>query len=116
MLAEMTTTNILKGTKNPVPAQLWIEWSMSLESAKLNAQNYSRPSRTDLPAADLPDWMKQTPTDKLPVVNLDAAKLEEKRKDWLALWSGQIKGKGADYVAKNPTPPKYEIKKDFVLS
>jgi iron(III) transport system substrate-binding protein len=115
MLAEMTTTSIVRGARNLPTAQLWLEWSMSLESARVNAQNYGRPARTDLPIGVTPDWLKESPTDRLPILNLDPVKLEEKRREWLALWSGQIRGKGADYMASNPNPPRYEVRKDFVL-
>jgi iron(III) transport system substrate-binding protein len=115
MLAEMTTTSIVRGARNLTAARRWLEWAMSLDAARVNARHYGRPARTDLPDADTPDWLRQSPTASLPVLNLDPVKLEERRRDWLALWSGQVRGKGADYVARNPTPPKYELKKDFVL-
>ncbi len=105
---------IPKGAPHRKAAELWIEFEASSEAAIDMMKQYDRPTLTGQISADqVPDWLKERPD--LPALNIDWAKFSEVRKDWLNIWSNEIKGKGADYVAANPEIPEYQVVDDYLV-
>ncbi len=86
---------LIRGAKHPDAAKRWIEWVGSPEGQLLTAREMARlPTRLDLPADSLPDWVKQVRRE-MKVADLDWALLAERGADWMTYWDRTVRGKGA---------------------
>jgi iron(III) transport system substrate-binding protein len=107
---------IPNGAPHREAAELWMEFEATPLSAEEMMEIYNRPVLGgEIPAADVPEWLQARPTADLPIVNVDWSKIAEVRQDWLNVWSNEIKGRGADYVAANPEIPDYQIVDDYLV-
>jgi iron(III) transport system substrate-binding protein len=83
---------IVKGTKHPEPARAFYEFVTSQESMIRQATGFYRiPTRKDIPASSLPQWISKL-TLRPMQVNWRAIALREK--DWMKEWDEQVKGSG----------------------
>ncbi len=86
------------GAPQPDLARQFIEFVTTEAALLRQAEAYHRiPARTDIEAADLPDWMADgtfTPMD------LDWQRLSDEGPEWMQVWDEQIKGRGAEYLAE----------------
>ena len=86
------------GAPQPELARQFVEFVTTRQALVRQAADFHRiPARTDIPAADLPDWMADgafTPMD------LDWARLAAEGPGWMQVWDERIKGRGAAYLAE----------------
>lgn len=107
---------IPKGAPHLKAAEMWMDFLASPENAAYTMKRYGRPLLTEgVPKDAWSEWMKTYPTEKLPAVSVDWAKLAGLRAKWLNMWSNEIKGRGAAYVAANPKIPEYTIIDDYIV-
>ena len=116
MTAGLEARIIPNGAPHPEAAKLWMEFESTALAAEDMMKEYDRPVLgSQIPAAEVPEWLQERPSEELPIVNVDWSKIAEVRQDWLNVWSNEIKGRGADYVAANPEIPDYEIVDDYLV-
>ncbi len=85
---------LVAGAKHPREARELIEWIGSPEAQLAAARNaYRLPSRTDLPAGDLPDWARDVEKKMIPA-KMDWDLLEREGQAWMAKWDREVRGKG----------------------
>jgi iron(III) transport system substrate-binding protein len=85
---------LVAGAKHPKQARELIEWIGSPEAQLAAARNaYRLPSRTDLPARDLPDWARDVEK-KMTPAKMDWDLLEREGQAWMAKWDREVRGKG----------------------
>lgn len=85
---------LVKGAPQPEAAKAFIEWAGGLEALVLVAENvYRLPTRTDLPAEELPPWAQKV-LGELEVIDLDTELLAENGKRWMEEWDRNVRGKG----------------------
>ena len=83
---------IVKGTKNNAEAKLFYEYVTSKESMITQARDFYRiPSRKDIPASELPEWMASL---NITPMNVDWELIGLNEKDWMKYWDEHIKGSG----------------------
>lgn len=117
MTAGLEARMIPKGAPHREAAELWMEFEATALAAKDMMKEYDRPVLGgQVPSAEVPEWLQERPTEELPIASVDWAKIAEVRQDWLNIWSNEIKGRGADYVAANPDIPEYKIVDDYLVS
>jgi len=86
---------LVKGARHAAQARAFIEWVGSAEAVALAAREAFRlPSRTDLPAAQLPPWTRQVLHDFVPAP-FDSRLVEQHGKEWMINWDRTIRGHGA---------------------
>jgi iron(III) transport system substrate-binding protein len=84
---------LVKGGPNAAGARVFIDFVNSPEQLILMARERDRlPVRTDVPPAQLPDWMREL---KLEPMKIDWTVLDKNLEKWIAKWDAEIKGKGA---------------------
>ncbi len=89
------------GAPNPERAREFYEFVTSEEALLDQAHRFHRlPVRTDLPAGDLPDWMR----DEIPAMEMDWERLREEGPGWMRAWSERVKGRGPAFLDANPAP------------
>jgi len=82
---------IVKGAPNPDGARLFHDFVNSpAELLILAKERFRIPARTDLPADQLPQWMRELKLDPMP---LDWNELQEHSEEWMVRWDGEIKGR-----------------------
>ena len=82
---------IVKGTKHLALAKDFYEFVTAQESLLLQSQKYYRiPSRTDIPADKLPDWISKN---KFTALDIDWDMVANKEADWMQKWDTEIKSK-----------------------
>ncbi|HIC89094.1 MAG TPA: extracellular solute-binding protein [Anaerolineae bacterium] len=114
MVMGLETRLIPKGAPHRKAAELWMEFEATPLAAIDMMKQYDRPTLAHLvPPDQVPEWLKES--QNLPVLNINWAKFTTARKEWLNMWSTEIKGKGADYVAANPEVPEYVIVDDYLV-
>lgn len=85
---------VVKGTENQELARAFIEFVGSVEGQLLAARSaYRNPTRTDLPADSLPDWLIRVNQDLRPM-DLDWDLLEARGREWMRYWDTHIRGGG----------------------
>jgi iron(III) transport system substrate-binding protein len=83
---------LINQAKHSEAAKLFYEHVTSRESIMLAAKKFYRiPCRKDIPSAELPDWIRQTP---MRTMALDWKLLEEKSNEWMKYWDSEIRNKG----------------------
>lgn len=85
---------LVRGAKHPREARDLIEWLGGAEAQLLAAKNaYRLPARTDLPAAELPQWARDVEKGMKPE-KMDWDLLEREGQAWMARWDREVRGKG----------------------
>jgi len=90
---------IVKGGPSPARAQQFYEFVTSADAIMEQAEQFQRiPIRTDLDAAQLPEWITQSP-----IVPMDIAwdRLASAGPTWMQYWDENIKGRGPEGLAEN---------------
>jgi hypothetical protein len=65
-----------------------------VEAQKLAAvKAYRLPARTDLPAAELPEWARDVQT-KLVAAKIDWDRIGREGPGWMSRWDREVRGKG----------------------
>ncbi len=83
---------LIKDGPNPTGAKLFHDFVNTPEQLILMARERNRlPARTDIPADQLPEWMR---TLKIEPMKLDWPVLDKNLEKWIARWDAEIKGKG----------------------
>jgi iron(III) transport system substrate-binding protein len=83
---------LVRGSRHPVEAKRLYEFLTSRRSAAGQAKEFGRiPTRTDIPASELPGWIAGLHLVPLPI-NLDTLGAHEK--EWMSLWEEQVRGRG----------------------
>ncbi len=86
---------IVKGSRDLSEAKRFYEFVTSVKSTVQQAREFYRiPTRKDIPASSLPEWM--TSLNIIPM-NVDWASIGLNEKEWMKYWDEKIKGSG-----KNP--------------
>jgi len=86
---------LVRGARHAAAAKAMIEWLGSAEAQKLAAAKaYRLPARTDLPAANLPQWARDVET-KLVVAKLDWDRIGREGPGWMSRWDREVRGRGA---------------------
>lgn len=81
---------IVSGTDEPEAARAYYEFVTSPESLALAAELFYRiPSRTDIPPASLPEWMRDL---DIPKMDLDWDLVEQNSQEWMDYWDDYIRG------------------------
>ncbi len=107
---------IPKGAPHVKTAEMWMDFLASPEHAAYSLKRHGRPTLTDgVPPDAMSEWMKKYPTEKLPAASVDWVKLADLRAEWLNIWSNEVKGRGAAYVAANPKIPEYKTIDDYLV-
>jgi iron(III) transport system substrate-binding protein len=82
---------IVAGTENPTEAQAYYEFVTSQESLALAADLFFRiPSRNDVPAEMLPEWMRNL---EIPKMEMDWDLVEQHSQEWMDYWDSYIRGR-----------------------
>jgi iron(III) transport system substrate-binding protein len=85
---------VVKGAENPELAHAFIEFVGSTEAQLLAARRaYRNPTRTDLAADSLPDWLIRVGEELRPM-DLDWDLLEARGREWMRYWDSHIRGSG----------------------
>ena len=88
---------IVKGAKHAAQAREFYEFVTSRESMLRQASLYQRiPTRTDLPARELPSWIAAL---SLKPMAVDWRMLEEHEQAWMQEWDQHVKGTGKGQIA-----------------
>ncbi|MCI0418970.1 MAG: extracellular solute-binding protein [Acidobacteria bacterium] len=83
---------LVNQAKHADAAKQLYEYVTRKESIVLAAKKFYRiPCRKDIPSQDLPEWIRQTPIQTMPI---DWKILEEKSNEWMKYWDSQIRNKG----------------------
>jgi iron(III) transport system substrate-binding protein len=86
---------LVKGAPHAEPAKKFIEFVGSTEGQELAAREAFRlPARTDIPAAQLPEWAQGVLRDLKPA-DVDWALIEQHGQEWMTNWDRTVRGKGA---------------------
>lgn len=90
---------LVKNAPHTELAKKFIEFVGSIEGQKLAAQEAFRlPARTDIPAAELPDWAQGVLRDLKPAP-VDWSQIEQHGQEWMTVWDRTVRGKGAAAAA-----------------
>ncbi|GAC1478315.1 MAG: extracellular solute-binding protein [Gemmatimonadaceae bacterium] len=85
---------IVKGTKQADLARSYYEFVTSKPMMIAAARDHLRiPARTDIAAADLPEWIRDARA-RITPMPLDRALLAAKLDEWMAHWDSSIRGRG----------------------
>jgi iron(III) transport system substrate-binding protein len=85
---------LVRGAKHAAAAKALIEWLGSPEAQRLAAEKAFRlPARTDLPAAELPQWARGVETALVPA-KLDWERIGREGPAWMSRWDREVRGKG----------------------
>ncbi|MFN0157941.1 MAG: extracellular solute-binding protein [Bacteroidota bacterium] len=91
---------IVRGTNVRVEAEMFYEFVTSKEALVRQANEFFRiPARTDIPSADLPDWIRTLALTPMP---LDWVSLATNEKMWMKRWDEEVKGTGKHLTQVNP--------------
>jgi iron(III) transport system substrate-binding protein len=83
---------IVKGTKHPEQARAFYEFVTSKESMIRQAAGFYRiPTRRDIPASSLPQWISKL---TLRPMTVDWSGIALHEKEWMKEWDEQVKGSG----------------------
>ncbi len=83
---------IVKGAKHPDQARAFYEFVTSKESMIRQAAGFYRiPTRRDIPASSLPQWISKL---TLRPMNVDWSNIAVYEKEWMKEWDEQVKGSG----------------------
>jgi iron(III) transport system substrate-binding protein len=81
---------IVKGTKHRQEAELFYDFVNSEESLAVSAEKFYRiPSRSDIPPARLPEWMRNL---NIPRMEMNWGLVEAKSPEWMEYWDSYIRG------------------------
>ena len=84
---------IVKGAKHPKEAQSFYEFVNTEESLIAAAHQFYRiPTRKDIPADRLPEWMRNL---KIPKMEMNWDLVEAKSQEWMEHWDSFIRGASA---------------------
>ena len=111
MTTGLETINLIDGRPNERMGELYMEFAMSEEGARVSAEDFRRPVLEGL--EDMPEWIAEG--DDLPILNIDWQRLSDLRGEWLDRWDSQVRGRGAGYVEDNPEIPTYEVIDEFIV-
>ncbi|MDO8501545.1 MAG: extracellular solute-binding protein [Gemmatimonadaceae bacterium] len=82
---------IVKGTKHPKEAKLYYEFVTTPEALKAAAGQFLRiPARTDIPQAELPQWI-QDANAKIKPMPVDRKMMAEHLNEWMKYWDASIR-------------------------
>lgn len=85
---------VIENAPHPKAAEAFYEFVNTPEAAKILAESYYRiPTRDDV--EDLPDWIKETESDLVPM-DVDWDLFEEKQDEWMDHWDNHIKNTDKD--------------------
>ena len=85
---------VVKGARHGAAARAFLEWVGSPEAQRLAAERaYRLPARTDIPAAELPEWAREV-SRKMVAAKLDWTLLERELPGWMSAWDREVRGKG----------------------
>lgn len=110
MTTGLETINLIDGRPNERMGELYMEFAMSDEGARVSAQDFRRPVLEGV--EDMPAWIEEA--GELPIIDVDWQKFEELRGDWLEEWHATVRGGGASYIEDYPELPDYEITDEFL--
>lgn len=82
---------IVKGAKNKGNAELFYEFIFDPEIRSMLAEElYQIPTRTDIPAEEMPDWYQEL---ELKTLDIDWQVMAEHEAEWMQYWDENIKGR-----------------------
>jgi iron(III) transport system substrate-binding protein len=85
---------IVRGTKKAAEAKLYYEFVTTPEAMKAAAQKYLRiPARTDIPQAELPQWI-QDANSQIKPMPVDRQMMAEHLNEWMKYWDSNIRNSG----------------------
>ncbi len=91
---------VVANSPNPERAQEFYEFVTTVDALIDQALRFHRiPARTDVPAASLPDWMREL---DLQPMQLDWDRLSADGPDWMQYWDENIRGRGEEYLVAHP--------------
>ena len=105
MTTGLETVNLIEGRPNERMGELYMEFAMSDEGARVTAEDFRRPVLQGVEG--LPEWIDEA--EDMPILDIDWQKLDDVRTDWLERWDSTVRGEGADYLEDHPEIPDYEI-------
>jgi iron(III) transport system substrate-binding protein len=86
---------LINGAPHAAAAKAFIDWVGERDAVILAADKAFRlPTRTDLPAAALPDWAQRALREMVPA-NVDWKLMADKGAEWMAKWDRTVRGRGA---------------------
>ena len=85
---------IVRGAPHPDAARAFVEFVGGREAQILTAREVFRlPARTDLPEADVPDWVADV-MHEMQVATMDWNLLAREGSGWMAYWDQHVRGSG----------------------
>ena len=82
---------LVKGTKHAREAKLYYEYVTTPEALKAAAEKYLRiPARTDIPQAELPQWIQEANA-KIKPMPVDRKVMAEHLNEWMKYWDANIR-------------------------
>ena len=91
---------LIKGGPNPEGGREFYEFVTSVPAFVRQAENFHRiPTRTDIPSAELPEWMRNL---RIPRMPIDWDALSEQSDQWMQTWDAEIKNRGKRWLADHP--------------
>ena len=86
---------IVRGARHRELAQQFVEFIGTVDAQLAAAREVARlPVRRDLPAAQVPEWVRETRA-RMQVADVDWAMLEQHGAEWMQYWDRNVRGKGA---------------------
>ena len=85
---------LVRGAKHAREARPLIDWLGTVEAQRLAAEKaYRLPARTDIPASQLPAWVREVQSRLVPA-RIDWDLLEREGPAWMSRWDREIRGRG----------------------
>jgi len=86
---------VVRGARHRELAQQFVEFIGTVDAQLAAAREVARlPVRRDLPAAQVPEWVRETRA-RMQVADVDWAMLEQHGAEWMQYWDRNVRGKGA---------------------
>lgn len=87
---------LVKGTKRPTEARLFIDWIGSQEAQRLAADKAFRlPARNDIAAEDLPAWAREALAE-LVTADVNWQLIEQEGAEWMNTWDRTVRRQGTE--------------------
>ncbi len=85
---------LVAGARHPEQAKRFIEWVGGRDSLLLTArQAFRLPARSDIPAADLPEWAREA-QGHIVRSRVDWALIRDRGAEWMKLWDREVRSRG----------------------
>ncbi len=85
---------LVEGARHPEEAKRFIDWVGGRETLLLTAREAFRlPARSDIPAADLPEWAQEAKR-RIVRSDVDWALISERGATWMKLWDREVRSRG----------------------